>query len=230
MTQATTIKEVKQQLTQSMEMVKQPEYLDAEIRPYLESEIEANGNWETRVLQLDGMGAATLEITLNGERVFGKFFADDSGPFVYQKLKVLRAAGFGPGERYQVVEPLSFTPEYRMLLTRGVRGFSVSGFIEVNDDAVLSGVEEVARWLAKLHTSPLRFGKLRYLLQSSELLSVTRRLAKAVVRRPEYMAQAVAMVRKMEGLRRTPWRGSWSRATASTARSTCSSATLRSRG
>ena len=113
MTQATTIKEVKQQLTQSMEMVKRPEYLDAEIRPYLEFENGANGNWETRVLQLDAMGAATLEITLNGERVFGKFFADDSSPFVYQKLNVFRAAGFGPGERYQVVEPLSFTPDQR---------------------------------------------------------------------------------------------------------------------
>jgi hypothetical protein len=200
MTQATTIKGVKKQLTQSMEMVKRPEYLDAEIRPYLEAENGANGNWETRVLQLDGTGAATLEISLNSERIFGKVFPDDSGPLVYQKLKVLRAAGFGSGARYQVVEPLSFTPEYRMLLTRGVKGLAVSGFIGVNDDAVLSGVEEAARWLAKLHASPLRFGKPRYLLESSELLSVTRRLAKAVVRRPEYLTQAVATVRKMEEL------------------------------
>jgi len=145
MTQVTTIEEVKQQLTQSMEMVKRPEYLDAEIRPYLEAENGANGNWETRVLQLDGPGAATLEISLNSERIFGKFFPNDSGPSVYEKLKVLRAAGFGSGERYQVVEPLSFTPEYRMLLTRGVKGLAVSEFIGVNDDAVLSGVEEAAR-------------------------------------------------------------------------------------
>jgi hypothetical protein len=200
MTQATTIEEVKQQLTQSMEMVKRPEYLDAEVRPYLEAENGAKGNWETRVLQLDGTGAATLEMNLNGERIFGKFFPNDSCPFVYEKLKVLRVAGFGSDERYQIIEPLSFTPEYRMLLTRGVEGSAVSEFIGVDEDTVLSGVEEVARWLAKLHTSPIRFGKPRYLLESSELLSVTRRLAKVVIRRPEYLAQALAMVRQMEKL------------------------------
>jgi hypothetical protein len=200
MAQATTTKEVKQELSQRMEMVKRPEYLDSMIRPYLEAENGTNGNWKTSILQLDGTGAATLEISLNGERIFGKFFPDDSGPLVYEKLKYLRAAGFGSGERYQVVEPLSFIPEYRMLLTRGVEGPAVSEFIGVDDEAVLSGVEEAARWLAKLHTSPMRFGKPRYLLESSELLSAARRLAKVVARWPEYLDQAVAMVREMEKL------------------------------
>lgn len=200
MAQAPTVEEVKQELRQRMERVKQPEYLNSEIRPYLKFGHETNGDWETRVLQLDGTGAATLEIRLNGERIFGKFFPDDSGPSVYEKLRFLRSAGFGAGERYQIAEPLSFISEYGMLLTRGVEGLAVSEFIGVDDQAVLSGVKEAARWLAKLHTSPIRFGKPRYLLESSELLSVTRRLAKVVVRHPEYLDQAVAMVREMEKL------------------------------
>lgn len=200
MTQQMSTKEVKRELGRRIETARQPEFLDARVRPYLGAEAGANGHWKTKVLQLDGTGAATLEIDLGGRKVFGKFFPDDSGLLRYEKLKALRAVGFGPGERYQVVEPLGFIPEYGMLLTRGVEGPAVSESIGADDDALVAGAMEAARWLAKLHTISVRIGEPRSLLETSEVLSVARRMAKVVNRRPGYLGRAVEMVRALEKL------------------------------
>jgi hypothetical protein len=200
MIQATSTREVKRELGRRIEMVRRPEFLDGRIRPYLAAQDEANGSWETDVLQLDGTGAATLEINIGDQKVFGKFYPGDNGPLIYEKLKALRAGGFGPDDRYQVVEPLGFIPEYGMLLTRGVDGPPVSEAIGVDDEAFLSGVRESARWVARLHACPVRIGKPRSLLESSEVLSVVRRLAKVMTRHPAHLERAVAMVRQMEEL------------------------------
>jgi aminoglycoside phosphotransferase (APT) family kinase protein len=51
-----------------------------------------------------------------------------------------------------------------------------------------------------LHACPVRIGKPRSLLESSEVLSVVRRLAKVMTRHPAHLERAVAMVRQMEEL------------------------------
>jgi hypothetical protein len=131
--------------------------------------------------------------------VFAKFYRpDENVPLIYEKLKALRAAGFGPGEHYQVVEPLDFIPEYGMLLTRGADGPAVSDSIEGDWDALLSGAVESARWLGKLHSSPVRIGPPRSLAASSELLSVARRLAKVMTRSPGHLGTADGMIREIE--------------------------------
>ena len=193
MPQTTTSTEIKQELGRRIEVVNRPEFLDSRIRPHF-SDAELNGgSWKTPVLQLDGTGAATLELSIDGHKVFAKFYRpDENAPLIYEKLKALRAAGFGPGERYQVVEPLDFIPEYGMLLTRGVDGPPVSESIGVDDEALLSGVRESARWVARLHACPVRIGKPRSLLESSEVLSVVRRLAKVMTRHPAHLERAVA--------------------------------------
>ena len=200
MPQTMTSTEIKQELGRRIEVVNRPEFLDSRIRPHF-SDAEVNGgSWKTRVLQLDGTGAATLELSIDGHKVFAKFYHpdDDNAPLIYEKLKALRAAGFGPGERYQVVEPLDFIPEYGMLLTRGADGPAVSDSIEGDWDALLSGAVESARWLGKLHSSPVRIGPPRSLAASSELLSVARRLAKVMTRSPGHLGTADGMIREME--------------------------------
>ena len=110
MPQTMTSKEIKQELGRRIEVVNRPEFLDSRIRPHF---AEVNGgSWETRVLQLDGTGAATLELSIDDQKVFAKFYHpdDENAPLIYEKLKALRASGFGPGERYQVVEPLDLSP------------------------------------------------------------------------------------------------------------------------
>src|SRR3954465_1288493 len=200
MPQTMSSKEIKQELGRRIEVVNRPEFLDSRIRPHF-SDAEMNGGgWKTRVLQLDGTGAATLEISIDSHKVFAKFYHpnDENAPLIYEKLKALRANGFGPGERYQVVEPLDYIPEYGMLLTRGAEGPAVSDSIEGNWDALSSGAVESARWLGKLHSSPVRIGPPRSLAASSELLSVARRLAKVMTRSPGHLKTADGMIREME--------------------------------
>jgi hypothetical protein len=62
----------------------------------------------------------------------------------------------------------------------------------------LSGAVESARWLGKLHSSPVRIGPPRSLAASSELLSVARRLAKVMTRSPGHLRTADGMIREME--------------------------------
>jgi len=194
-------KDVKLKLSRRVEAVTQPQFLEAHVRPFLAVEAGTNGSWQTSVIQLDGTGAATVEIGLGGERrVFGKLYPDDAGLPIYEKLKVLRSAGFGAGERYQAVEPLAFIPEYEMLLAEGAKGPAVSAYIGDDDAALLAGVREAATWLARLHTSGLKIGKPQSLLVSGELLSLCRRLGKMIKRRPEFLSLALEMVLALERL------------------------------
>lgn len=200
MTLGMSSKEIKQDLSRRIDVVNQPGFLDSRVRPHFPDARVNGSGWETRVLQLDGTGAATLEIGLGGRKVFAKFYRpdDEGAPQIYEKLKALRAAGFGPGERYQVAEPLDVVPEYGMLLTKGAEGPAVSDFIGGDRDALVSGAVESARWLARLHSSPVRIGKPRSLAASSELLSVARRLAKVMTRSPGHLKTADGMIRRME--------------------------------
>ena len=194
-------KDVKRELSRRVDIVTQPRCLESQIRPYLRAEAGVNGDWQTRVVQLDGTGAATIEIGLGGQqRVFAKLYPDESGSLIYEKLKTLRTCGFGPGERYQAVEPLDFIPEYGMLLTKGAEGLPVSAHIGVDEGAVLAGAREAAIWLAKLHNTPLRIGPPRALLDSGELLPLARRLAKTLCRRPQFLGLALEMIQALEDL------------------------------
>jgi len=192
-------KDIKRELSRRVDMVTQPRCLELQIRPYLQAEAGVNGGWETRVVQLDGTGAATIEITYGSQpKVFAKLYPDDSGPFIYQKLQTLRAHGFGHGERYQTVEPLGFIPEYGMLLAKAAKGLPVSAHIGVDAGAVLAGAREAAIWLAKLHNTPLQIGTPRALLDSGELLPLARRLAKTLCRRPQFLGLALEMIQALE--------------------------------
>jgi hypothetical protein len=192
-------KDVKRELSRRIDIVRQPRYLESRIRPYLRGQAGVNGDWETRVVQLDGTGAATIEIGSGShQRAFAKLYPDDSGPLIYEKLKTLRACGFGPGERHQAVEPLGFIPEQGMLLTRAAEGLPVSAHIGVDEEAVLAGAREAALWLARLHSTPLRIGTPRALLDSGELLPLARRLAKTLCRRPQFLGLALEMIQALE--------------------------------
>ncbi len=200
---------VKLDLSRRVEAVCRPEFLDARVRPVLRAGGRP-GAWETRVVQLDGTGAATLEITLDrAQRIFAKLYPDDSGPRVYEKLKALRAAGFGDGERHQAVDPLGFIPEYGMLLARAAEGRAVSAFIGTQPEALRAGSREAAAWLAKLHTCPLRVGTPQSLLESGELLSLSRRLAKTIRRQPRFLDLALEIIEVVERLAAQTREGVW---------------------
>jgi hypothetical protein len=190
----------KELLRRRVEAVTQVDYLEGRIRPYLPVEPGANGTWATRIIQLDNTGAATLEISLNGLRAFAKLYPDDSGPLIYEKMKALRAAGLGPGARYQAIEPLGFLPEYAMLLMPAAEGLPVSAHIGVDEGALVTGAREAARWLAELHRAPVRIGRPQPLLESGELLPLAKRLAKAISRCPGHLDLATEMMLALQEL------------------------------
>jgi hypothetical protein len=191
-------KEVKRELGRRVEAVLRPEYLESTLRPLVQGP-QLDGGWDTSVLQLDGTGAATIEIRHDGRKeIFAKLYYDESGAVIYDKLRALRNAGLGAGERYQAVEPLAFIPQYGMMLARAAEGVPVSAHIAGDGSALVDGARESARWLAKLHTSPVRVGKPRALVASSEVLSVGRRFAKITARRGDYYQVGVEMIRTLE--------------------------------
>jgi hypothetical protein len=191
-------KEVKRELGRRVEAVLRPEYLESTLRPLVPGP-RLDGGWDTNVLQLDGTGAATIEIKHDGQKqIFAKLYHDESGRIIYEKLTALRNAGFGAEQRYQSVEPLAFIPEYGMLVTRSAPGTQLSTHLGRDDSAFLDGVHEAGTWLAKLHSSPVRVGKPRALVASSEVLSVGRRFAKITSRRADYYQVGVEMIRKLE--------------------------------
>jgi hypothetical protein len=192
--------EIKQELTRRVEQVTQRPFLESRIRPCLGAGPGLNGDWKTRIVQLDSTGAATVEIKNGPYAVFAKLYPNDQGPAIYEKLKTMRATGFGPKDRYQAVEPLDFIPEYAMILTRGAQGPAVSTHIGVDDSALLNGVRESASWLARLHSSPLQIGSPHTLLVSGELLSLARRLSKVMTQRPDHLDLALDMIRTLEGM------------------------------
>ena len=163
--------------------------------PVLGDDTEVTGS---RVVQLDATGAATVELTLAGRApVFAKLFPDDSGQRVYDTLLALRDGGLGEGSRYQAVRPLAFLRAHGLLLTEAAPGIAVS---EGGGGDLMAGAVEGARWLARLHSLPVRRNDPWSFLVTSETLSLARRLCKVMARRPELVDLAVGMIGDLEDL------------------------------
>ncbi|HWP34623.1 MAG TPA: phosphotransferase [Thermodesulfobacteriota bacterium] len=193
-------REIKRTLARRVEAITQPGFLDRRVAPCLGVAAGAARPWETRIVQLDGTGAATVEIRCGPRRAFAKLYPAGEGRAVYDRLRRLREAGFDGRGRYRSVEPLGFFPEYDMLLTAAAEGEPVAAHIGGDEAALAAGAREAAVWLARLHTAPVRIGPARGLLESGELLALARRLAKLMTRRPEHLALALAMIEALERL------------------------------
>lgn len=193
--------------------VTDPRFLDASLRPRLPlplRDLAPDGPWESRVVQLDGTGAATLEVSLGGRAVaFAKLFPDGSGSAVTRTLAALRQHGFGEGAEHQAVEPLAFVPEHDLLLAAVAPGTCVADAIGTDPDALVAGCACAGRWLARLHTSPLRLGRAQPLLVTAEFAPVAHRLAKAAARCPEELGTALDLLDVLDELARDAVEGRW---------------------
>lgn len=193
-------KDVKAELGRRVSEATEASFLDARFQRWFPAGDEG---WEVKVIQLDSTGAATVEVRrTTGPAVFAKFFPPGTeGRAIHEKLLTLRAGGFGDGSRYQVVEPVGYLPELDLLVCREAAGPSVAQVLAGDDrDARLAAVREAATWLGRLHSTPLRIGAPHSMIVSTEILSLTRRLAKVAAERPDYVPEAVAMVERLEAL------------------------------
>lgn len=180
--------------------VQDPRFLDAFVRPHLSGAPAAGGVWQTEVIQLDGSGAATVRCALDGGHpVFAKVFPGDDGPDVYRKLTEFRAAGLGAGSRYQSVEPLAWYAEHDLMLCQGAPGTDVEALFDLDRAAWHRGVTESGAWLGRFHSSGLAVGKPKPLLVTSELISLAKRMGKAMAEQPQHLELALATLKMLDG-------------------------------
>jgi hypothetical protein len=193
---------VKQQQAARAERVCSPEFLDRHVRPHLARDGSAlDAAWTTKVIQLDGTGAATVELRLDGgDAVYAKLFPFDDGPAVYEKLRALRAAGLGAGRRYQVVEPLAWVDADKVMLCRGAPGHPISDLLAGDVDELAAATAPAGQWLGRLHGSDLRIGRPQSLLVTGELTSMAKRLVKVGADHPGYVRPARSMLAQLDAL------------------------------
>ena len=155
--------------------------------------------FQVLTIQNDGTGPATLEVRFRPPtRVFAKLYRDESGAHAYRVLRSLYDDGFGRNDRYEVCEPLSFDTAKNLLITRGAEGTSLDSYLSLDRNMAMKGVREAAKWLAKLHSSPIRVGKVDdpwYMF--SKLCS---RISKVAVAHPQELHTVTPMLAKLEEL------------------------------
>jgi hypothetical protein len=184
------------------ERVCAPEFLDRYVRPHLGREAPLDSAaWRTRVIQLDGSGAATVQVTLPGTvPVFAKLFPFGDGAAVHDKLTALRAGGLGQGQRYQVVEPIAWYDEEQVLLCRQAPGHPISDLLGGDVEALAAATARAGHWLGRLHGSGLRIGRPQSLLVTGELTSLAKRLVKVAAQHPGYVREARTMLDRLDAL------------------------------
>lgn len=83
----------------------------------------------------------------------GKVYAADRSD-VYQTMRAIAAAGFGPDAEFSIPEPVAYLPELRLLLQENVVGPSATeGFVAADEDDRLAMSARCAAWLARFHTA-----------------------------------------------------------------------------
>jgi hypothetical protein len=204
-TQTRTLsRQVKEQQIGRADHVCTPAFLDRYVRPHLGAGVAASGGtWTTKVIQLDGTGAATVQVNLNGgDPVFAKLFPFEDGPAVHAKLQALRAAGLGAGSPYQAVEPLAWYADEKVLLCRGAPGQPLSQLFGGDIEELRWASARAGAWLAHLHGTDLRVGAPQSLLVTGELTSLAKRLAKVAGAHPGYVDPALGMLERLDAVAR----------------------------
>jgi aminoglycoside phosphotransferase (APT) family kinase protein len=140
--------------------------------------------FEASVPQADrGTGRVTVRYRLGTDAmVFGKLYPERQ-PRAFEVMQRLRAAGFGGGP-YQAAEPLAFLTDRNFLLTRTAPGEPLMNYIGNEGPEVIEQVRRAARWLVRLHSSPLRIGPPEGLWKSLKLFTILRRITKAAAAMP----------------------------------------------
>ena len=162
------------------------------------------------VVQNTGTGRITVRYRFGDQAtIYGKLYTDDLGPHSVAVIEQMWRNGFGPGDRYQVSEPLAYLPEYNLFLTRAAAGTPLMSLIGNDGPELLAHIREAARWLVRLHRAPYRIGEPDSLWGSLKLFRIVRRVTKAAARAPEQRRRLIRMVDELcrkgkDGLGRVP--------------------------
>lgn len=154
---------------------------------------------EAEVIRDIGTGRVTLRYLFeDGTSIYGKLYSDplvaQHGFHVHTKLW---EEGFGENSPYRVPEPLAYLPEHRLLLQRAAVGLPLEDFIDGDSDELATYCRNAAKWLVRLHKSPLRIGPPESLWQSAKLFKVLRKIDKASAHVPAERERMLALVDRL---------------------------------
>jgi aminoglycoside phosphotransferase (APT) family kinase protein len=118
-------------------------------------------------------------------RVFAKPVEDaDEARATFEIQRALWQHGFGEGSRYAVAEPIAYLAEQGILLVGAAAGEPLREVWTRDPRASEDGVREAARWLAALHSSPLRLGPADE--PANRAFHLAQRIALSAARRPPF--------------------------------------------
>lgn len=192
----------REELAARIEQVSRPRFIERYVLSSLPNFEGDAATCRVGVVQNDGTGAATIFYETPGaSKVFAKLYASDGtgaahGAHSYRVLSALWEDGCGGDSRYRVSEPLGFFPDLNMLLIRGAEGKLVAD--AATDEELAEGSREAARWLVRMHRSPVRIGPTRYPWEVYHKLM--HRLAKAAAKNPGRVDDLIEMADRFEEL------------------------------
>jgi hypothetical protein len=171
----------------ALQLLEDPDFVWRQIWPLVSGgeNRPRDGTFELSVHRRRADGRAVAEYGFPGPiRVFAKLYPDPpAGRAVYRIHDELWRNGFGADSPNRVPEPLGYIEEHAVVLLRPVAGNSLVVTELEGREAFDDGVSRAARWLAALHSSPVRLGPRETVEHSMSRLR--RRAENAAASRPD---------------------------------------------
>jgi hypothetical protein len=140
---------------------------------------------QVRVLRHHARQRCTLEIGLRTETglhfMIGKVYQTDC-PGLFQAMKGIQQAGFGPQDEFSIPQPLAYMASLRCLVQEKVEGPSAGDIFKTGDEeSRVAAAERCARWLARFHAVAPKAGPVsspHEHLKSNSMRRCARKIAK----------------------------------------------------
>jgi hypothetical protein len=189
--------EQQQELAQRAAYFTKPEFIETRILPLIH---QTSNTYSSEIVQNAGTGRLTIRYDFGPENVyFAKLYADELGPRCHEVTCALWTDGFNAGARYRVPQPITFFPDYNLLLMRCVPGVPLGAVFDGNTAVdLVAGGREAAKWLAHLHRCRLNTGTPDMDWESLKLFRLTGRLIKAATAAPEELDTLRGLLDRLE--------------------------------
>jgi phosphotransferase family enzyme len=173
------------------------EFIETRILPLIH---QTSNMCRSEIVQNAGTGRLTLRYDFGPEDVyFAKLYADELGTRCHEVTCALWTDGFNAAACYRVPQPITFFPDYNLLLMRCVPGVPLGTVFDGNTSVdLVAGSREAAKWLARLHRCCLKTGTPDMDWESLKLFRLTGRLIKAAATAPEELDTLRGVLDRLE--------------------------------
>ncbi len=146
---------------------------------------QAHRELQVRVLRHHAGQRCTLEIALRTEQgwhfMIGKVYQADCAE-LFQAMKGIQQAGFGPRDEFSIPQPLAYLASLRSLVQEKVEGPSAGDIFKTGDEqSRVAAAQLCARWLARFHAVGPKAGPVSYAhehLKSKSMQRCARKITK----------------------------------------------------